>query len=122
MDHINGMPVRRWLVRRVKALVVLDRRALEEVCLLKGDHGLLPAAAGEGLDRLGVFPDGDVDVGAGRCLEGSADMLRQQSGLPRHERDSGVSKKDSNSASLPRWMVGLKTRMIMGSFSPGFRR
>src|SRR6476620_12166304 len=114
MDHINGMPVRRWLVRRVKALVVLDRRALEEVCLLKGDHGLLPAAAGEGLDRLGVFPDGDVDVGAGRCLEGSADMLRQQSGLPRHERDSGVTKKDSNSASLPRWMVGLKTRMIMG--------
>ena len=46
MDHINGMPVRRWLVMRVKALVVLDRRALEEVCLLRADHGLLPAAAG----------------------------------------------------------------------------
>jgi hypothetical protein len=62
---------------------VLDPRVLEEVLLVRRDHGLLSALAGERPDRLDVLPDGDEQIlGGGRV------------------------------ARLPGWIVGLKTRMI----------
>jgi hypothetical protein len=41
---------------------VADLGVSEEVLLVRGDHGLLPALAGERPDGLEVLPDRDVDV------------------------------------------------------------
>src|SRR4029450_11645347 len=67
-------------------LVVADPGVLEQVLLVRGDHGLLPALAGERPDRLDVLPDRDVHVlGRGR-VTGPARMLGHEPCLLRRER------------------------------------
>src|SRR5512132_4745922 len=74
-------------------LVVADPGVLEEVLLVGGDHGLLPALAGERPDRLDVLPDRHVHVlGRGR-VKGPAHVLGNQPCLLRHERDGRVAEE-----------------------------
>jgi len=74
-------------------LVVPDPGVLEQMLLIRGDHGLPPALAGERLDRLDVRPDRDVHLlGRGR-ISGLAEMLGHQPCLLRHKRNRGVAEK-----------------------------
>jgi hypothetical protein len=83
-------------------LVVPDPRVLEEVLLVRSDHGLLPALAGERPDRLDVLPTTvtyrysveDGSRGLPTCWATSPDC-RDTSGMAVPRRNA------SNSRSLP---------------------
>jgi hypothetical protein len=98
---------------------VADPGVLEQVLLVRGDHGLLPALTGERGDRLDVLPDGDVDVlGRGR-IPRLADMLGPEPCLARDERYGRVAEKRLELMLLAGLDRRAKTRMITAFSSVG---
>jgi hypothetical protein len=101
---------------------VPDPGVLEQVLLVRGDHGLLPALTG----------DARIDSTSSQTVTYSYSVEDGSRGLPTcwatspacfDTSGTAVSRRNaSNSRSLPTWIVGLKTRMITAfSFGSAWR-